>query len=96
MYELGQSDVTNLRCYRDLLFHTTFYCLDMLFLMEAPAGKNTLMSFLERNIPQCRVNVLYKVFDAIFQISHYNFWVRRKYPLIVQNVSFRTSNYPLQ
>ncbi len=57
--------------------------------MEAPAGKNTLMPCLEMNIPQCRVNVLYKVVDAIAKPLSTVFWMRRKKnPLIVQNVNW--------
>lgn len=61
--------------------------LNMLFLMEAPAGKNTLMSFLKRSAPQ-----MYKVFDAIFFQIFFHITcmgqARRKYPLIVQKCQF--------
>lgn len=60
--------------------------------MEAPAGKNSLMYFLERTFPQCRVNVLYKAFDANFKsLSMLQFYEMRKYPLIVQNVNLSFS-----
>lgn len=63
-----QDEVTDMKCYRDLLFQASFYCLTYAVLWWRHLLVRTpLMPFLFKNIPQRRANVLYKAFDDFFR-----------------------------